>query len=113
MGEEQSNRFTLLNKLDIKDLSVIEFKEPITPDLSQKLRDKYKVLLSNLVYVNENFFYTDLIFQINNYYLYLTRDINESYFMGKIFYPENKIEEIKLFIKNFFKDEKNNQRRVG
>jgi hypothetical protein len=113
MEREDNKRFTLLNRIDITTLSVIEFREPISPELIQKLREKFKLLFSNSMYMDENFFYTDLVFQINNYYLYLTRDLNESYFMGKIFYPENKIEEIKLFIKSFFKNEKNNQRRVS
>ena len=103
MEREDNKRFTLLNKIDVSNLSEITFVDLVSPEVIQKLKEKYPILIANNKYKDGQVYYYDLVFQIKTYYLYITRAENESYSNLKIYYPEQKIEELKIFINSIFK----------
>jgi len=103
MGEEKNNRFTLLNKINTENLSEMSFVDIISPEVLQKIKEKYGCLFSNTKYHDSQVYYYDLIINVKTYYLYFTRNENESYFTLKIYYPETKIEELKIFINSLLK----------
>ena len=103
MDGQDSKRFTLLDNVDVKGMSIIIFNDMVDDSIVQRIKEKYEVAFSKNIYSEDKFFYTDLIFKINTYYLYFTRGINELSFSCRIYYPENKIEELKILIKKLFK----------
>jgi hypothetical protein len=103
MGNEKNNRFTLLKKVDISNLSEMTFKDLISPEIVQKLKEKYPIFIANTKYQDGQVYYYEMVFQVKTYYLYFTRTENESYSNLKIYYPESKIEELKIFINSILK----------
>ena len=103
MGNEKNNRFTLLNKVDISNLSEMTFKDLISPEIVQKLKEKFPIFIANTKYQDGQVYYYEMVFQVKTYYLYFTRTENESYSNLKIYYPESKIEELKIFINSILK----------
>ena len=47
MGEEKNDRFTLLNKINTEHLSEMSFVDIISPEVLQKIKEKYGCLFSN------------------------------------------------------------------
>jgi uncharacterized protein YlxP (DUF503 family) len=103
MGNEKNNRFTLLNKVDISNLSEMTFKDLISPEIVQKLKEKFPIFIANTKYQDGQVYYYEMVFQVKTYYLYFTRTENESYSSLKIYYPESKVEELKIFINSILK----------
>jgi uncharacterized protein YlxP (DUF503 family) len=103
MGDEKNDRFTLLNKVDISNLSEMTFKDLISPEIVQKLKEKYPIFIATTKYQDGQVYYYEMVFQVKTYYLYFTRTENEAYSSLKIYYPESKIEELKIFINSILK----------
>jgi len=103
MGEEKNNRFTLLNKVDISNLSEMIFTDLISPKILEKLKEKYPIFIASTRYQQGQVYYYEMVFQVKTYYLYFTRNENEAYSSLKIYYPESKIEELKIFINSILK----------
>ena len=103
MGDEKNERFTLLNKVDISNLSEMTFKDLISPEIIQKLKEKYPIFIATTKYQDGQVYYYEMVFQVKTYYLYFTRNENEAYSSLKIYYPESKIEELKIFINSILK----------
>jgi uncharacterized protein YlxP (DUF503 family) len=103
MGDEKNERFTLLNKVDISNLSEMTFKDLISPEIIQKLKEKYPIFIATTKYQDGQVYYYEMVFQVKTYYLYFTRTENEAYSSLKIYYPESKIEELKIFINSILK----------
>lgn len=103
MGDEKNDRFTLLNKVDISNLSEMNFADLISPEIIQKLKEKYPIFIAITKYQDGQVYYYEMVFHVKTYYLYFTRNENESYFTLKIYYPETKIEELKIFINSLLK----------
>jgi len=103
MDGQDNKRFTLLNKIDVGMLSEMTFTDLVSPEIIQKLKEKYSILIANTKLKDGQVYYYDLVFQIKTYYLYFTRNENESYSNLKIYYPEHKIEELKIFINSTLK----------
>ena len=103
MDVQDNKRFTLLDKVDTKSLSEMTFVDLISPETIQKLKEKYPIFIANTKYNGGQVYYFEMVFQIKTYYLYFTRNENEVYSNLKIYYPEHKIEELKIFINSIFK----------
>ncbi len=103
MGDEKNDRFTLLNKVDISNLSEMNFADLISPEIIQKLKEKYPIFIAITKYQDGQVYYYEMVFQVKTYYLYFTRNENEAYSSLKIYYPESKIEELKIFINSILK----------
>ena len=103
MGDEKNDRFNLLNKVDISNLSEMTFKDLISPEIVQKLKEKYPIFIATTKYQDGQVYYYEMVFQVKTYYLYFTRTENEAYSSLKIYYPESKIEELKIFINSILK----------
>ena len=103
MGYEKNDRFTLLNKVDISNLSEMNFADLISPEIIQKLKEKYPIFIAITKYQDGQVYYYEMVFQVKTYYLYFTRNENETYSSLKIYYPESKIEELKIFINSILK----------
>jgi hypothetical protein len=103
MGDEKNDRFTLLNKVDISNLSEMNFADLISPEIIQKLKEKYPIFIAITKYQDGQVYYYEMVFHVKTYYLYFTRNENEAYSSLKIYYPESKIEELKIFINSILK----------
>ena len=103
MGDEKNDRFTLLKKVDISNLSEMNFADLISPEIIQKLKEKYPIFIAITKYQDGQVYYYEMVFQVKTYYLYFTRNENEAYSSLKIYYPESKIEELKIFINSILK----------
>jgi hypothetical protein len=103
MGDEKNDRFTLLNKVDISNLSEMTFVDLISPEIIQKLKEKYPIFIAITKYQDGQVYYYEMVFHVKTYYLYFTRNENEAYSSLKIYYPESKIEELKIFINSILK----------
>jgi hypothetical protein len=103
MGDEKNDRFTLLNKVDISNLSEMNFVDLISPEIIHKLKEKYPIFIAITKYQDGQVYYYEMVFQVKTYYLYFTRNENEAYSSLKIYYPESKIEELKIFINSILK----------
>lgn len=103
MGREDNKRFGLLDKIDTSALSEMTFKDLISPEIVQKLKEKFPIFIANTKYQDGQVYYYEMVFQVKTYYLYFTRTENESYSSLKIYYPESKVEELKIFINSILK----------
>lgn len=103
MEREDNKRFILLDKINTSNLSEMTFVDLISPETIQKIKDKYPIFIANTRYQNGQVYYFEMVFQIKTYYLYFTRNENESYSNLKIYYPEPKLEELKIFINSILK----------
>ena len=103
MGREDNKRFGLLDKIDTSALSEMTFKDLISPEIVQKLKEKFPIFIANTKYQDGQVYYYEMVFQVKTYYLYFTRTENESYSSLKIYYPESKEEELKIFINSILK----------
>jgi len=103
MGDEKNDRFTLLKKVDISNLSEMNFADLISPEIIQKLKEKYPIFIAITKYQDGQVYYYEMVFHVKTYYLYFTRNENEAYSSLKIYYPESKIEELKIFINSILK----------
>ena len=103
MGDEKNDRFTLLKKVDISNLSEMNFVDLISPEIIQKLKEKYPIFIAITKYQDGQVYYYEMVFHVKTYYLYFTRNENEAYSSLKIYYPESKIEELKIFINSILK----------
>ena len=84
MGREDNKRFGLLDKIDTSALSEMTFKDLISPEIVQKLKEKFPIFIANTKYQDGQVYYYEMVFQVKTYYLYFTRTENESYSRLKI-----------------------------
>lgn len=103
MGREDNKRFGLLDKIDTSLLSEMTYVDLVSPEIIQKLKEKYPIFIANTKYQNGQVYYFEMVFQVKTYYLYFTRNENGAYSSLKIYYPESKLEELKIFINSIFK----------
>lgn len=103
MGREDNKQFGLLDKIDTSALSEMTYVDLVSPETIQKLKGKYPIFIANTKYQDGQVYYYEMVFNVKTYYLYFTRNENEVYSSLKIYYPESKLEELKIFINSIFK----------